>query len=144
MESELVLISAIISKKKSNISGFSYVEVLVTMVIMQVVLLSMLSIITFGANLLMKMEQTTIASQSIHKRIEQIRNTSFEGILSLDDTFTDEDLTRLNNAQGYVFIDDAIGQDIKKLTVSIHWTFRGRQMIKKVVTFVTRGGINKN
>ena len=119
-------------------------EVLVTMVIMEVVLLSMLSMITFSANLLMKMEQTTIASQSIHKKIEQIRNISFEGILSLDDTFTDEDLTRLNNAQGYVFLDDAIGQDIKKLTVSIHWTFRGRPMIKKVVTFVTRGGINKN
>ncbi|MCK4337830.1 MAG: hypothetical protein KAX11_07785 [Candidatus Aminicenantes bacterium] len=137
-------ISTIISKKRSNISGLSFVEVLVTMVIMEVVLLSMLSMITFSANLLMKMEQTTIASQSIHKKIEQIRNISFEGILSLDDTFTDEDLTRLNNAQGYVFLDDAIGQDIKKLTVSIHWTFRGRPMIKKVVTFVTRGGINKN
>lgn len=140
----MVLISAIISKKKSNVSGLSFVEVLVTMVIMQVVLLSMLSMITFGANLLMKMEQTTIASQSIHKKIEQIRNTSFEEILSLDDTFTDEDLTHLNNAQGYVFLDDSVGQDIKKLTVSIHWTFRGRPMIKQVVTFITRGGINKN
>ncbi len=144
MESKLVSLSTIISKRKSNISGLSFVEVLVTMVIMQVVLLSMLSMITFGANLLMKMEQTTIASQSIHKKIEQIRNISFEEILSLDDTFTDEDLTRLNNAQGYVFLDDSVGQDIKKLTVSIHWTFRGRPMIKKVVTFVTRGGINKN
>lgn len=140
----MVSLSTIISKRKSNISGLSFVEVLVTMVIMQVVLLSMLSMITFGANLLMKMEQTTIASQSIHKKIEQIRNISFEEILSLDDTFTDEDLTRLNNAQGYVFLDDSVGQDIKKLTVSIHWTFRGRPMIKKVVTFVTRGGINKN
>ena len=119
-------------------------EVLVTMVIMEVVLLSMLSMITFGANLLMKMEQTTIASQSIHRKIEQIRNMSFEEILSLDNTFTDEDLTRLNNPQAYVFLDDAIGQDIKKLTVSIQWNFRGRTMIKKVVTFVTRGGINKN
>ena len=140
----MISISTIISKRKSNISGLSFVEVLVTMVIMQIVLLSMLSMITFGANLLMKMEQTTIVSQSIHKKIEQIRSMPFDGILSLDETFTDEDLTSLNSAQGYVFLDDAIGEDIKKLTVCIHWTFRGRPMIKKAVTFVTRGGINKN
>lgn len=119
------------------------IEVLVTMFFLGSVLLSITSVLIYGSTLLLRMEQITIASQSIQKEVELIRSTPFDSILDLESSFTNDDLSRLENGQGQVFLEDSTGTEIKKVTVRVVWTFRGRQMQRDVVTYITRGGINR-
>jgi len=130
-------------KRKKREEGLTYIEVLVTMVILGVVLIALLSCFLHGFNVLSRMRRTAIATQSIQKELELIRNMSFNDILTLDSSFTNESLSLLESSSGAVNIEDSLGDDIKKLTVSVFWSYRGRQMRKDVVTYITRKGINR-
>jgi len=113
------------------------------MVILGVVLIALLSCFLHGFNVISRMRQTAIATQSIQEELELIRNMSFNDILTLDSSFTNESLSFLEDSSGAVNIEDSLGDDIKKLTVSVLWSYNGKQMRKDVVTFITRKGINR-
>ena len=130
-------------KRKKREEGLTYIEVLVTMVIFGVALIALLSCFLHGFNVLSRMRQTAIATQSIQKELELIRNMSFNDILTLDSSFTNESLSFLEGSSGAVNIEDSLGDDIKKLTVSVFWSYQGKQMRKDVVTYITRKGINR-
>ena len=130
-------------KKESRNDGFTLIEVLITILILTVVLTALLSCFIQGFDILTRMKQMTIATQSIQKELESIRSMHYSDILSLDDTFTNDNLTYLENSSGIINLEDSVGSEIKKLTVSLTWTYRGRQMRKEVVTYVTKKGINK-
>jgi len=130
-------------KRKKREEGLTYIEVLVTMVILGVVLIALLSCFLHGFNVLSRMRRTAIATQSIQKELELIRNMPFNDILTLDSSFTNESLSLLESSSGAVNIEDSLGDDIKKLTVSVFWSYRGKQMRKDVVTYITRKGINR-
>ncbi len=130
-------------KRKKTEEGLTYIEVLVTMVILAMVLIALLSCFLHGFNVLSRMKQMAIATQSIQEELELIRNMPFNDIVTLDSSFTNESLSFLENGTGAVNVEDSLGDDIKKLTVSVFWTYREKQMRKDVVTYVTRKGINK-
>lgn len=130
-------------KRKKREEGLTYIEVLVTMLIFGVALIALLSCFLHGFNVLSRMRQTAIATQSIQKELEIIRNMSFNDILTLDSSFTSENLSLLEDSSGAVNIEDSLGDDIKKLTVSVLWSYQGKQMRKDVVTYITRKGINR-
>lgn len=130
-------------KRESRNDGFTLIEVLVTLLILTVVLTALLSCFIQGFDILTRMKQMTIATQSIQKELESIRSLPYSDILSLNDAFTNDNLTYLENSSGIINLEDSVGSEIKKLTVSLTWTYRGRQMRKEVVTYVTKKGINK-
>jgi type II secretory pathway pseudopilin PulG len=130
-------------KRKKREEGLTYIEVLVTMVILAVVLIALLSCFLHGFNVLSRMRQMAIATQSIQEELELIRNMSFNDILTLDSSFTNESLSLLEDSSGVISLEDSLGDDIKKLTVSILWSYREIQMRKDVVTFITKKGINR-
>jgi type II secretory pathway pseudopilin PulG len=130
-------------KRKKREEGLTYIEVLVTMVIFGVALIALLSCFLHGFNVLSRMRRTVIATQSIQKELELIRNMPFNDILTLDSSFTNESLSLLESSSGAVNIEDSLGDDIKKLTVSVLWSYQGKQMRKDVVTYITRKGINR-
>jgi type II secretory pathway pseudopilin PulG len=130
-------------KRKKREEGLTYIEVLVTMVILAVVLIALLSCFLHGFNVLSRTRQMAIATQSIQEELELIRNMSFNDILTLDSSFTNESLSLLEDSSGVISLEDSLGCDIKKLTVSVLWSYHGRQMRKDVVTFITRKGINR-
>jgi len=128
-------------KRKKD--GFTFIEVLITMLILGVVLIALLSCFIYGFSILSRMRQMTIATQSIQEELELIRNMPFNNILGLDNSFTNESLSLLENSSGIISLEDSAGDDIKKLTVSVLWSHHGRQMRRDVVTYVTKKGINK-
>ncbi len=130
-------------KRKNREDGFTLIEVLVTIAILSVVLISLLSCFIYGFNIIFRMRQINIATQSIQEESERIRNMPFDDILSLDSSFTNESLSFLENSTGIIDLENSAGDDIKKLTVSVLWSCRGRQMRKDMVTYVTRKGINR-
>ena len=130
-------------KRKKTEEGLTYIEVLVTMVILAVVLIALLSCFLHGFNVISRMKQMAIATQSIQEELELIRNMPFNDILTLDSSFTNESLSLLEASTGAVNVEDSLGDDIKKLTVSVFWSYREMQMRKDVVTYITRKGINR-
>ena len=130
-------------KRKKREEGLTYIEVLVTVVILAVVLIALLSCFVHGFNVLSRIKQTAVATQAIQEELELIRNMSFNDILTLDSSFTNESLSLLEEGTGAVNVEDSLWDDIKKLTVSVFWSYRDIQMRKYVVTYITRKGINR-
>ena len=134
-------------KKKEE--GFTLIEVLVTMMILSGVLTALLSCFIYGLNIISRMKQTAIATQIIQEQLEDIRDKTYDEILSLGSSFTNARLDQLGNtsgcseASGGVAIESSEGDDIKKITVTVQWTYRGRAQREDLVTFITREGINK-
>ncbi len=129
--------------KQQKKDGFSLIEVMITILLLTVVLSALLSCFIQGFDILMRMKQMTVATQGIQKELELIRNMHYSDILSMDNSFTNDSFSFLENSSGIISLDDSVGAEIKKLTVSVTWTYRGRQMRKEVVTYVTKKGINK-
>jgi type II secretory pathway pseudopilin PulG len=130
-------------KRKKREEGLTYIEVLVTMVILAVVLIALLSCFLHGFNVLSRMRQMAIATQSIQEELELIRNMSYNDVLTLESSFTNESLSLLEDSSGVISLEDSLGDDIKKLTVSVLWSYREMEMRKDVVTFITKKGINR-
>lgn len=123
--------------------GLSLIEVLITIFLLSVVLLTLVSVFIYGFNLLARTKQVTLATQITQEEMEFIRNKAFDDILILASSFTHENLSFLQSGQGILAVDDGPGDNIKKITVSVTWNYRGSQLRKDVVTYMTREGINK-
>jgi len=130
-------------KRKNREDGFTLIEVLVTIMILAVVLIALFSCFIYGFTVISRVKQASIATQCLQEQLELIRNMPFNDILSLDSSFTNESLPLLEDSSGILSLEDSGGDDIKKLTVSVIWSYNGRQMRRDIVTFVTRKGINK-
>lgn len=130
-------------RRKNREEGFTFIEVLVTIVVVAVALMALLSVFIYGFNLLSRMKHVAIATQCAQEEVEGIRNLTFDEILALGSSFTNESLILLENSSGVRTIEDSLGDDIKKLTVSVFWTYRGQPLRKDIVTYITREGINK-
>lgn len=130
-------------KRKNREEGFTFIEVLVTIMILAVVLIALFSCFIYGFTVISRVRQASIATQCLQEELELIRNMPFNNILSLDSSFTNESLSLLEDSSGILSLEDYGGNDIKKLTVSVIWSYNGRQIRRDIVTFVTRKGINK-
>ncbi len=130
-------------KRKNREGGFTLIEVLVTIMILAVVLIALFSCFIYGFTVISRVRQASIATQCMQEELELIRNMPFDDILSLDSSFTNESLPLLEDSSGILSLEDSGGNDIKKLTVSVIWSYKGRQIRRDIVTFVTRKGINK-
>lgn len=129
--------------KKQKKDGFSLIEVMITILLLTVVLSALLSCFVQGFDILIRMKQMTVATQGIQKELELIRNMRYGDILSMDNSFTNDSFSLLENSNGIVSLEDSVGAEIKKLTVSVTWNYRGKQMRKEVVTYVTKKGVSK-
>ncbi len=129
--------------------GFTLIEVLVTMVILSGVLTALLSCFIYGLNIISRMKQTAMATQIIQEELEDIRDKTYDEIVSLGTSFENTRLDQLSaqsgceEASGGVVVESSEGDDIKKITVTVQWTYRGRAQREDLVTFITREGINK-
>jgi prepilin-type N-terminal cleavage/methylation domain-containing protein len=130
-------------KRENREDGFTLIEVLVTIMVLAIVLIALFSCFIYGFTVISRMRQAAIATQCLQEQLELIRNMPFNDILSLDSSFTNESLPLLEDSSGILSLEDSGGNDIKKLTVSVIWSYNGRQMRRDIVTFVTRKGINK-
>lgn len=136
-------------REKKKEEGFTLIEVLVTMMILSGVLTALLSCFIYGLNIISRMKQTAIATQIIQEQLEDIRDKTYDEIVSLGTSFENTRLDQLSaqsgceEASGGVAVESSEGDDIKKITVTVQWTYRGRTQREDLVTFITREGINK-
>ena len=130
--------------KQAKKGGFTLIEVMITILLLTVVLSAILSCFVQGFEILMRMKQMTAATQGIQNELELIRNMRYSDILSMDNSFTNDSFSYLDNSSGIISLEDSVGAEIKKLTVSVTWTYRGRQMRKEVKALLERLGYERS
>jgi Tfp pilus assembly protein PilV len=137
------MIEARVDWKKSKAAGFSIIEVFVAMVILAIMLVTLIGVFIYGYNDLLRTKQIALATEICQDEVEIIRNMAYDSIVVLGSTFANDKLAKLTNGQGTQAVQSDAGSDIKKLTVSVSWNFRGQPMRKDIVTMVTRLGVDK-
>lgn len=132
-----------IQNQKNPQKGFSLIEVLISVFILGIVSVTLISVFIYGFNVVFRTRQVILATQISHEEVERVRNLNYDDILLLGSTYNHDSLSELVNGAGVLSIENGPGDDIKKLTVSVTWVYRGTNMRKDVVTFITREGVNK-
>ncbi len=136
-------------REKKKEEGFTLIEVLITMMILSGVMTALLSCFIYGLNIISRMKQTAVATQIIQEQLEDIRDMTYDEIVSLGTSFDNAGFEQLSTwsgceeASGAIAVESSLGDDIKKITVTVQWTYRGRAQREDLVTFITREGINK-
>lgn len=126
-----------------NRRGFSLIELLISLFILGIIIVTISSIFFYGFNSMNRTKQVALATQIAHEEMELIRNKKFDDILILGLNFTHDLFSELNNGEGAVIVQDGPGSDIKKITIRVSWEYRGVNKLKNFVTYITRDGINK-
>lgn len=116
---------------------------LIAVFILGIVSLTLISVFIYGYNVVHRTKQVTLATQIAQEEVEIVRNMDFDDILSMGFSFSHDSLSELVNGAGALALENGPGADIKKLTVSVTWDYRGSNLRKDVVTFITREGVNK-
>ena len=118
--------------------GFTLLEVLVAIVLLVVgvaVLVGLFSNALIGSS---DAENTTIAMNLIQGRMEEIRNLGFSNIIPESKA----DVSGFPEFQREVAIYDPEGDptvnDLKQVTVTVYWTFKGNEVKISAVTYVSR------
>jgi prepilin-type N-terminal cleavage/methylation domain-containing protein len=129
-------------KRGKSAAGFSLIEVLIAVSVLGVILMSTISVFVYGFNAVARTRQVALATQICREQIEIVRNMPFNSAVAVGSTFTHPRLSAFGGA-GAQAVEAGPGADIKKLTVSVTWTYRGQARRKDVATYITRSGIDK-
>ena len=136
-------VEKVIQNQENSQKGFSLIEVLIAVFILGIVSMTLISVFIYGFNVVFRTKQVSLATQIAQEEVELVRNLGYDDILLLGSTYNHDSLSELVNGAGALSIENGPGDDIKKLTVSVTWDYRGTSMRKDVVTFITREGVNK-
>ena len=123
--------------------GFTLIETMIAVAVLAVMLLTLISVFIYGYGAVARARHSALATVIAQEEMETIRALPFDQIAALGSTFSNAKLAGLLDGQGVLAVEAGPGVDIKKVSVSVLWTFRGVQRRKDVVTFMTRKGINK-
>jgi prepilin-type N-terminal cleavage/methylation domain-containing protein len=126
-------------------SGFTLVEVLVSVLILAVSLTGALLVFSKSNIFISEIQERLIANQAVKEEVEEIRDMSYASILALGNTFTTTSMDDLKSPVGTLTIDDALSNDdIRRVTATLTWTsMRGRALSTSFSTYVTNLGINR-
>jgi len=125
--------------------GMTFVEVLVTIVILSVVIGGSIAVFAKCNIFANEIREHSIANNALNEEMEKIRGMNYNTILNLGTTFTTTELSQLDNVTGSLTLDDPfIGSNIRRVTLIVNWTTPlGRLQTKSLAALVTNSGINR-
>lgn len=126
-------------------AGFSLIEVIISMTVLAIVVLTVISVLVYGFGALMRTKQIALATQICQEQVDLVRNQAFANIPTLGSTFTNAKLSLLGNGAGSQSVENIApsGNDLLKLSVSVQWLNHGQNLRKDIVTFITLKGIDR-
>lgn len=135
-----------LSRKK----GFTLIEVLIASLIMGISLFAAETAIYSQVRALNQNREKTIATLAAQGELENIRGKAFDDISSYTfDVAEAPGLVYLHKpdgvtSRGNVEVSNVYGSGVKKISVTITWvSVTGKTLQNKLVTLITRGGIDK-
>ncbi len=132
-------------KSLSKKQGFTLVETLAAAAVLAISLLAAGLAIYVQFTFITRAREKAIASLAAQEEIESIRGMPFDNIINLGTSFTASGFTYLHNPVGALAIQNIQGDNNqRKVSVTVSWrSATGVDMQQKLVTFMTRNGINK-
>lgn len=119
-------------------SGFTLLEVLIAIVIFTVGVVVVVGLFASGLVSSADAENTTIAMNLAQGKMEEIRNLAFAD----DPTEPKADITGFSGFQREVEVDapgvDPDISDLKHVTVTVYWTFKGDEISVPLETYISR------
>jgi type II secretory pathway pseudopilin PulG len=131
------------AKRTKPRPGFGILEAMVAVTILAIMLLTLISVFLYGYGAVARARQAALATQIVQEKMEAVRSLPFDSIAGLGTSFSDNDLTGLPGGTGILAVEAGPGNDIKKVTIGVRWTYRGAACNKTLVTYMTRKGINR-
>ena len=130
-----------------NKKGFAFIEILCSILILGIALVSCALVFSKCTALGNELEESMVAVKAAQEQMETIRNTPFDTITAMGSsfTFTAAGFSNLNSPVGTGAVTNPDGTpDMHRVTVMVGWTSsEGRARTKSLVTQVTRNGINR-
>jgi len=132
-------------KKRKSKQGITFVEILVTIVILAVAIGGSIGVFAKCNIFANEIRERSIVNNALNEGMEEIRGMNYTAILNLGTTFTATELSQLNNVTGSLTLDDPFADsNIRRVTLTVNWASPlGRPLTKSLVALVTNSGINR-
>jgi len=133
----------------SSRKGYTLVEVLISMVVLGIALVSVAMVFAQSTFMMVDIRQKAVAAECVQDEIEAIRSMSYADILLLNGTAfvapAPPGIARFKNPVGAITVDNPLGlNNIRRVTVTVGWTSSsGAAMSRSLATLVTKSGIDK-
>jgi len=119
-----------------NKKGFTLIEIVATLVILGITLVSIVSLFSYGTRAMTLNKQNTIATMLLQKKYEELKSTKFDNIINVSgatySTFPDYsiDINVQSSYGGNPFL--------KKVEIRITWLSNfGSNISKSILTFIS-------
>lgn len=125
--------------------GFTLVEVMMTVFLAVTTVAAVGASLGSGAWMATDNRSRLYAISALREEMEVIRNTSYDTVVGwgASSSFTNAQLTKLQNGSGTIAVGSSFGNDIKKITLSVAWSTRnGATRTQSMTTYFCRKGLN--
>ncbi len=128
---------------KISKQGMTFVEVLVSTVILSVVIGGSITVFAKCNIFANEIRERSIVNYALNAEMERIRSMDDYTTILNYTTCTPIELIQLNNATCTPTLEDPFADsDIRKVTLTVNWASpQGRSLTKSLVALVTNGGI---
>jgi type II secretory pathway pseudopilin PulG len=132
---------------KKATSGFTLVDVLLSIAIITVGMVAVSYTMAVGIGLNIDTRETNLAYQAANAQMDYLRQLPFNRLsICTNQPFSVPNLSQLPNADARMTVELVQGEpNLKKVTLVISWTRRGpgRDQSIRLVTLVSRRGLNE-
>lgn len=130
-------------KMRKQKRGFTLVEIILILVLVTVLSSAVLALYSFLITLNKKIEYRSSAYKLLDSKIEEYRDVNFDALAS-GTVSPAPDLPENSTIATTVTsnIEGSEQTDIKLVTITISWDFKGAQNVR-ISTYITRGGIQR-
>lgn len=124
-------------RKRSSLTGFTLVELMIATAILVVVIVGLLSVFIHSIFLNESNGNLVTAINDAQYVLEQIKSLPYGNITNFTADFDSDQFSNLEN-ETVTFPDDDVGATIANITVSVNWTERQRSRSVQLSTHITR------
>ncbi len=126
--------------------GFTLVELMISVVIGLLVITGIMVTLSTGTSSTADNRSRLYATNALRTELEVLRTTAFDTVVAMGSTsnFSNTQVAHLVGGTGTLAIGgSSIGQDIKKITMTVGWTSQdGRALSESLTSYITRKGLN--
>lgn len=126
--------------------GFTIVEAFTAITVLGLCAVALFTSLQFGFNIVNDIRESIIASTILQEEMEELRRSSFANLPPYGTSpFYNGSLFLLHNSSGTIRVGQYIDTNIVRVTITVSWYSRlktNKQNVKRVVTLITRNGIN--
>ena len=133
-------------KYLKNKAGITITEVIIAILLLTFGTVGLFASLSAGFDLVSDIRENIVASSVIQEEMEELRKTSFDDLPPFGTSaFANGSLASLHNAAGSIDVDPYLDSNTKMIVITLIWNPRSnsaKQFTKKLVTVITRTGIN--